>query len=111
VTPTRWAYEVNVLQEAKERRSTFKSALEEKLLECQNAVTRCQTASDPRRPAAAAASPQPQTAVELQSDVAAGAFPLAEGRSSLARSFQVLGTFFTVFVILILSTLSLKGQR
>jgi ABC-type multidrug transport system ATPase subunit/pSer/pThr/pTyr-binding forkhead associated (FHA) protein len=107
VTPTRWAYEVNLLQEAKERKSTFKYGLQQKLLECQNAVTQCQTASDPRRGAAA---PTP-AAVAVQTDVAASAFPTAEGRSSLARSFQVLGTFFTVFVTLILSTLSLKGQR
>ncbi len=112
VTPTRWAYEVNLLQEAKERKSTFKNELEEKLLECQNAVTQCQTASNPRAVAASTAAPAAAPAtVAVQSDVAAAAFPIAEGRSSLARSFQILGTFFAVFVILILSTLSLKSQR
>jgi hypothetical protein len=110
VTPTRWAYEVNLLQEARERQSTFKNELERKLLECQHAVTQCQAAASPAAGAPRQATTAP-AAPAVQTDIAAGAFPISNGRSTLRRSFQMLGTFFAIFVILILSTLTLKSPR
>ncbi len=111
-TPTRWAYEANLLEEAKHRTSSFTNELEQKFLECQDGVAQCQArlAAVTSRQRAQPAAASVQRVAATESDIAAGAFPAAEGRSSVFRSFQVLGTFFGVFAILILSTLSLKRQ-
>jgi ABC-2 family transporter len=110
VCPTRWAYEASLLQEAKERKSTFKNALEEQLIDCQKSVGQCEAraaVAAGRRPHAASAPP----AVKVQTDVAAAAFPLSEGRSSLRRSFEILGITLSVCLILLLTTLSLKSPQ
>ena len=116
VTPTRWAYEANLLQEAKTRNASFTSDVERQLRACQSGACRPGAPAAPARTAARGeAAPGPAAAalpeVETQRDIAMQAFPPAQRRSSLAFSFQVLGTFFVVFTILILSTLSLKVQR
>ena len=102
VTPTRWGYEANLLEEAKSRNSTFKNDLEQKLLDCQSAVTQCQACGRGSRNA-------PAKAAATETDIAAAAFPLSDGRSSLSHSLQILGIFLGVFLILILATLSLKA--
>jgi ABC transport system ATP-binding/permease protein len=111
VTPTRWAYEANLLEEARSRHSSFKNELEEKLLDCQSANAQCQARLSPRAPGApppaAASAPQ----VSTETDIAEAAFPLNDGRSSLSRSFQILGIFLGTLLILILSTLSLKATQ
>ena len=111
VTPTRWAYEANLLQEATHRTSTFTNELEQKLLDCQNAVAACQTPRSAPAAGQVAAVATPRATARTESDVAAAAFPVSEGRTGIGRTFQVLGTFFSVFVLLILSTLGVKVQR
>ena len=108
VTPTRWAYEANLLQEAKTRKATFRNELEQKLIDCQNAVGQCEARSAQMAGGRARPSQPAARKAALQTDIAAAAFPADDGRSSLARSFEVLGIFFGVMSILILSTLSLK---
>jgi ABC-type multidrug transport system ATPase subunit/pSer/pThr/pTyr-binding forkhead associated (FHA) protein len=108
VTPTRWAYEANLLQEAETRKASFTNELERQLRACQSGAC-AGGAARPSRTAAAAAPALPEAKVER--DIAEQAFPASKRRSSLAFSLQVLGTFFVVFTILILSTLSLKVQR
>lgn len=108
ICPTRWGYEAALLQEAKERKSTFKNALEEQVLNCQNSVAACQARLGQPASRTGAASPKQ---VAVQTDVAAAAFPSAEGRSSLRRSFEVLGITLGILLILLLGTLSLKSQR
>ena len=113
VTPTRWAFEANVLLEAKYRTSTFTNKLEQDFRDCQNAVAACQTtrvrpvSQDGNQPSSTKAS---RATVVTETDVAAAAFPADKGRTSLALSFQILGTFFAAFTLLILSTLGLKTQ-
>lgn len=107
VTPTRWGYEANLLEEAKSRNSTFRNDLEQKLLDCQSAVTQCQTAAG--RGSRTTQTTVPAKTAATESDIAAAAFPLSDGRSSLSHSLQILGIFLGVFLILILATLSLKA--
>ena len=107
VTPTRWAYEANLLKEASDRKATFTNDLEQKLLDCQSSVARCQ-APPPGRQAQA---PAPTKTAKTETDIAAAAFPLSAGRSSFSHSLQILGIFLGVFVILILGTLSLKATQ
>jgi hypothetical protein len=110
MTPTRWAYEANLLQEARRRSATFTNQLERKLRDCENAAGACQASagqSAGRGQPAPAAAP---TVVRTETDVALFAFPVNE-RTGLAQSFQVLGTFFGVFVLLTLASLGMKVQR
>ena len=79
VCPTRWAYEASLLQEAGQRHSAFRSAVG-----------------------------PPSSAVALDTDVASAAFP-GDRRSSLGRSFEILGITFGACVILVLCTLTLKS--
>lgn len=106
VTPTRWAYEANLLEEAGSRHSSFKSELEEQLLSCRNTAAQCQA----RIPGRGAAPPAPAD-VKTETDVAEAAFPLDSGRSTFSQSLQVLGIFLGTLVILILATLSLKATQ
>jgi ABC transport system ATP-binding/permease protein len=110
LTPTRWAYEANLLQEAEYRKSTFTNELEQKLLDCENAVAACQApaarVAARRPPASSAATGRART----ETDLAAAAFPAGNGRTSVTLSFQILGTFFATFTLLVLSTLGVKGQ-
>jgi ABC transport system ATP-binding/permease protein len=103
VTPTRWAYEANLLEEAKSRRSSFKNELEQQLLDCRNTAALCQGRGAPAQSAPAA--------VKTETDVAESAFPLQDGRSSISRSFQILGIFLGTLLILMLGTLSLKSTQ
>lgn len=106
--PTRWAYEASFLTEAKARRATFQNELEKKLKDCQFAVGSCES-----RSALAAgrrvAAPAPPSAVRIEKDVATFAFPEREGRSSLRRSFEVLGISLVVTLVLLLSMLTFKS--
>jgi len=111
ITPTRWAYEANFLEEARTRHSTFKNALEQQLLDCKTAVTQCQAAAAPRNPRASAPVPPTPPSAAVQRDIASSAFPVAEGRSSLARSFGILATFLAVFVAGTLAVLRQKSAR
>jgi hypothetical protein len=108
VMPTRWAYEANLLTEARSRNSSFTNEVEQKLVDCQNAVAQCQARAVPGNRAQAE---QTKTAVKTENDVAEAAFPLNAGRSSISRSFQTLGIFLGVLLILILGTLSLKPTQ
>jgi hypothetical protein len=100
LTPTRWAYAANLLQEAKYRTSTFTNELEQKLLGCQNGVASCQAptarVATRRPPDSSAATGRART----ETDLAAAAFPVVNGRTSVALSFQILGTFFATFTLL-----------
>jgi ABC-type multidrug transport system ATPase subunit/pSer/pThr/pTyr-binding forkhead associated (FHA) protein/ABC-type multidrug transport system permease subunit len=116
ITPTRWAYEANLLQEAGRRNSTFTNEmkqqandLEQKLSVCQSGLTACQAGRAGGRPPAQAQGAS--TTVPTETDIAQVAFPTEKGRTGLARSYQLLATFFAVFVLLILSTLGTKVQR
>ena len=112
ITPTRWAYEANFLEEARTRHSTFKNALEQQLLDCRTAVTQCQSAAAARNPRAPAPPPPvAPTAAAVQTDIASTAFPVSAGRSSVARSFEILAAFFTVFVAGTLFVLRQKSPR
>ena len=105
VTPTRWAYEADLLKEASGRKASFTNDLEQKLLDCQSSVARCQAPSPARQ-----AQPPAGTA-KTETDIAAASFPLSDGRSTYSHSLQILGIFIGVFVILILGTLSLKATQ
>ena len=109
VTPTRWAYEANLLQEARQRSSTFTNALERKLLECQQAVAACQSARQPR--GASGGEGPPARSVATERDVAATVFPPTVGRSTLRFTFQTLATQFAVAIILVLTALTVRFQR
>jgi len=111
VTPTRWAYEADFLEEARTRHATFTNALEQQLLDCRAAVGQCQAAAAVRNPRT---PPPPQTApvkAAVQNDIASAAFPATKGRSTLAQSFAILAIFFSVFVVGTLSVLGLKAPR
>jgi ABC-type multidrug transport system ATPase subunit len=111
VTPTRWAYEANLLEETRSRHSTFRNELAQQLLDCKNTVAQCQARSAPaQRQGSAQASSTPD-AVKTETDVAEAAFPLQNGRSSIARSFEILGIFLGTLLILILGTLSMKSTQ
>lgn len=110
VTPTRWGYEANLLQEARSRQSSFKNELEQQLLDCRNMAAQCQARVPGRLAGATTAAARP-AAVKTETDVAEAAFPLQDGRSSLSRSFQILGIFLGTLLILILATLSLKASQ
>jgi hypothetical protein len=105
VTPTRWAYEANLLQEAKSRTATFRNDLEQQLLTCQSSAAQCQARLSGAR------DNTPAKSAATESDVALAAFPLADGRSTLAHSLQILGIFLGALLILILGTLSLKATQ
>jgi hypothetical protein len=110
ICPTRWGYEANLLAEAKSRKSEFRNEIAEKFQSCQASVARCEARLNP----AASRSPRPGTAgtaPAVETDIATTAFPAADGRSTLARTFQVLGLSLGVLLILILTSLSLKAQR
>jgi ABC-type multidrug transport system ATPase subunit/pSer/pThr/pTyr-binding forkhead associated (FHA) protein len=114
VTPTRWAYEANFLEEARTRQSTFTNALEQQLLDCRAAVTQCQAAVAAPRPARTPPPPEaapPVATAAVQDDIAASVFPVEKGRSTVAQSFGILATFFGVFVVGILTVLALKAPR
>lgn len=106
ITPTRWAYEANLLREASVRKATFTNDLEQKLLDCQSSVARCQAPVPGRQ-----VQTPPSKTAKTETDVAAAAFPLRYGRSTYSHSLQILGIFLGVFVILILGTLSLKATQ
>lgn len=109
ICPTRWAYEANLLEEAKHRKATFENELQRKVVECQNSVAQCQAQMNP---AVARRQAQASTvAAPMENDVAANAFPKAEGRSSMSRSLQVLGIFLTVLLVLILGNLTVKASQ
>jgi hypothetical protein len=55
-------------------------------------------------------TPPPATAA-VQTDIASSAFPVSAGRSSVARSFEILAAFFTVFVAGTLVVLRQKSPR
>ncbi len=110
VCPTRWGYEANLLAEAKSRKSEFKNEMAENFQTCQASVARCEAKLNPAAASRTQRSAKP-VAPAIENDIAETAFPLDEGRSSLGRTFQVLGVSLGAFLILILSTLSFKGQR
>jgi ABC-type multidrug transport system ATPase subunit/pSer/pThr/pTyr-binding forkhead associated (FHA) protein len=109
VTPTRWAYEANLLAEAKSRKSSFTNELEQKFVDCQSSVAQCQTRSMP--PGRQSPAAQKTAGVKTETDIAEAAFPLSDGRSTISRSLQVMGIFLGVLLILILGTLSLKPTQ
>ncbi len=111
ICPTRWGYEANLLVEAKARKSEFKNEMAEKFQSCQTSVAKCEARLNPAAATRSAKPAQAEQAPAVQTDIAATAFPLANGRSSLERSFQVLGLSLSVLLILILTSLSLKSQR
>jgi ABC-type multidrug transport system ATPase subunit/pSer/pThr/pTyr-binding forkhead associated (FHA) protein/ABC-type multidrug transport system permease subunit len=110
VCPTRWGYEANLLAEANARNSEFKSEMAEKIQECQVTVASCQAKLNPAAPSRSQHRAE-STSVPIESDIASTAFPKADGRSSLARTFEVLGISLGTLLILILGTLNLKAQR
>jgi hypothetical protein len=110
ICPTRWSYEAAFLTEADSRHSTFQNDLEKKLRDCQSAVGGCEA-----RMASATGrrvnAPAPAAPIRVDKDVAAFAFPLDKGRSSLRRSFEVLAVSLGVCLVLLLSTLTIKSPR
>jgi hypothetical protein len=111
VCPTRWGYEANLLLEAKNRKASFENELEQKFIDCQSSVAQCQARMNPASMRQANTAAPTKTRAAVETDVAAAAFPRAEGRSSLARSFQLLGIFMIVLVTFILGTLTSKSAR
>jgi len=111
ICPTRWVYEANLLAEAKARKSEFKSEMAEKFQTCQASVARCEARLNPAAATRSRRGENAATGVPVETDIAASAFPVADGRSTLGRTFQVLGISLGVLLILILSTLSFKAQR
>jgi ABC-type transport system involved in multi-copper enzyme maturation permease subunit len=109
ITPTRWAYEANLLSEARSRHASFKNELEQKFVDSQNALAQCQARGVPARNRLAPSQQAP--AVKTETDLAETAFPLADGRSTTFRSLQILGIFLGVLLILILGTLSVKATQ
>jgi hypothetical protein len=110
--PTRWGYEANFLKEAEYRKASFVNEMEQKFQDCRSAVARCEARLTPvAARAGGAAAPPAAAAAKIETDIAAAAFPVAEGRSTIARSFQVMGVFFATFLILMLATLTIKAPR
>lgn len=103
-TPTRWAYEANLLEEARSRNASFQNELEQKFLDCQGALAQCQ----PRAAAARRQAPPAAAAARTEADIASTAFPEPNGRTGIARSFEVLGVYFGILVVLILGVLRMK---
>jgi hypothetical protein len=108
VTPTRWAYEANLLEEQQTRKSTFRNKLAQQLADSQSALAQCQSRGTPaamRRQTAAA------PAVATESDIAEAAFPMSNGRSALSQSLEVLGIFLGSLLILILGALATRATQ
>jgi ABC transport system ATP-binding/permease protein len=110
LTPTRWAYEANLVQEAAHRSSSFTNAIEQQLRTCQQAAAACQPTTPPRsaaddRVASRVAVP------EVERDLAAAALPPHVRRSTLSFTFQVLATQCAVALVLVLTVLRARFQR
>ena len=83
ITPTRWAYEANLLAGGRSAgQSTFTNELEQKLLDCQNAVRRVPGPAGARGRATPPAASAPRRRARTETDVAAAAFPVDNGRTS-----------------------------
>jgi ABC-type multidrug transport system permease subunit len=111
ICPTRWGYEANLLVEAKARNSEFKSEMAEKVQQCKKSVASCEARLNPLAAARSQHGRDSATTVPILKDVAATAFPIEDGRSTLARTFEVLGISLGILLILILATLNFKAQR
>jgi ABC-type multidrug transport system ATPase subunit/pSer/pThr/pTyr-binding forkhead associated (FHA) protein len=110
-TPTRWAYEANLLQETKDRHSAFTNEAAKKLADCQAAMTQCRAASPPAGLGQQGQRVEKAPSILIETDIAQAAFPVSDGRSTFSRSIQALGIFLGIFLILILSVLNFKAAQ
>ena len=93
-TPTRWAFEAGLLQEASHRSATLELA----------------GPTGFAAPASGEAAARTTPAL-TRPDVAERQFPRDGRRSSLSQSLQIIGAFFAVCTLLALSTLTRRAPR